>query len=282
MIADVYRQAEGVLVWLGEARPTDCLASRTLHSLADFARQRMKLDEGNDILWLDLFRANELGDTFETTKNGLGGEISCQCHQSAAMSTALSLHEAVNAITTSIWTRPRFERLWVLQEIAPGKIVIFHYGKHSKSIEQLGFAAEVIHASYSHGLGLKWALYEAKHLLKASALLEMVKSLEASHSNSVVLLIRLLGSTSDSLVSVAHDRLFVVRAKANFERVENLEPDDNLQLPELWLRLGVCIFEELSVDIDFLWEKSMVLGVAGTKEKFNYSSLPSWVPDWDH
>lgn len=125
MMAEVCRQAEEVLVRLGEAMDSDCLALWTASSLS----------------FKDVCSAGDLRNHFNSKEVNATKTSICPSCRSTAVHVTCSIAEALNALTKSVWAHPWFQRLWVLQEVFVAQSATFYYGSHTYTLSQLVMAS---------------------------------------------------------------------------------------------------------------------------------------------
>lgn len=136
-VATIYRKAEEVLVWLGESRESDCSAYSTLRFLTDFQK-----DERGRISIVDLVKIASLPAAFEAYKSDTvyGTSHGPQCCVNTP--PLIDLEQSLRSLTDAVWSRPWFDRLWVVQEVAVGPIVTLRFGSHTLKFEHLFHAAD--------------------------------------------------------------------------------------------------------------------------------------------
>lgn len=140
----IYSLAESTKVWMWEPQVSDPLAFWTISFLVDFAR---RLYSSGRYKPLDLFPSDvphEFLRLFSDRLSKSNGIIRCSCCMSSVTYTTsppqVTIEAALFAVL-SIWQRPWFSRLWVIQEIVFGRNCHFYSGHHRIELQVLRTAA---------------------------------------------------------------------------------------------------------------------------------------------
>lgn len=267
MMADVYRKAHEVLVWLGPAGELDALANRTLSYVADICQRQNK-------------NSNLVQDLEELYQNP---------------SRVLSLDPAVTPqqlaeTLLSALDKPYFSRLWPLQEILLARKAFFHTGDFCMPAELWIQAMATLlrmNIPLERDRPLPSVLNSHPQLRRASNRFfdtySMISKTEDSQMGSLVEFIRI---SAHLQCSDPRDRIYAIRALANIETIEKLRPDYDLDLFVLHQRCALAI---LAADgapsnehINSPCCPSILLALAGAQEQLStIEQRPSWVPNFE-
>ena len=272
LMAQIYHQAETVIVWLGEESDTDGLTYRLLTDLATFIKIPFNL-----VLF---------GENYQKL---LQNRITQFLH--------LWLYiwgkdkEKMFEALTSFLLRPWFGRLWVVQEVAFADRAIFHFGKYRMRFRWLYFALRVI-AIYVFDrdtsllrlnalrtvpfMHVTRSTVKRKHLYWRLA--QSVDRFKASNEYKRRLLYDqqievLIGRTLSLKASDPRDHVFALLNLSPFKNGSSFVADYSLDAPSLYKKLAIFCLEEC--------KSARILSLAGVEiHGSEWSSLvPSWVPD---
>lgn len=310
-MGDIYNHAQEVLVWLGEdASPLfchDCVALWTLELMAQFAMGFV--DYGHQrppsvaVEALLPFLGSAQGALL---RNASG--VRCSCGKSFDVNRDHRSSETLLArVANNIWTRPWFQRLWVIQETTKAASVTYHFGQHQISRRKLELAAEIYLASIEN-LSRKYQLYSWKPTIERIWRLLTMEIHCSEFAGQQQNLLHQILQTSDFLATEVHDRsvasrkitagmslmgrcadelhtrgrIYAIRYLANVQSVNELKPDYTLSPTELWKKASIFVLTRFSYreadDPVADYAPTLLLALVGTQER--NAGLPSWVPDF--
>lgn len=274
-IANIYREAEGVLVWLGEARESDCLAFWTLGFLNKF-RNDVKRRYGNPPME-DPRSTSELPAAFNAYNSE--GKYKPSTFPACCLENIgdIDLERCLHSLTQSIWSRLWFDRLWVVQEVAVAQMVTVRFGHHDFGLHDLWHGA-YIHLAEITGGFINPRSCETSILRRCERLLASRETYQRRVHHVHQSLLSTLLATHGLKAKEDHDRIYAVRALAHIESFEELEPDYEIPILELWTRATIVILTEVSpwhVQPYMQYEPpALCLALVGTQR---VPSNPSWV-----
>lgn len=257
-MADIYRSADTVLVWLGAASDSDLLIYET---------------------FLHLTQAKQ--DDQQVVRDFLSDPITIPGSDidEKARKFATALTDALN--------KPYFGRLWPLQELYLGRNATFHAGSFRMAANVWYRALELIFHTQ-----MPLAQVDNPVLLALDALRKPVRRhfdvYSASRHDQFVLpdtaLLRCFRISAHLKCSEPRDRIYGIRAIAGIENVESLVPDYRLDVLTLYKRCALSIIfrRDAKISTDSGHRRcSVTLALAGTQEVLTISDQrPSWVPDF--
>jgi hypothetical protein len=268
VMANIFRNAICVLVWLGEATQGDTLAFAALHANDNWNPLGL---EDEDIPADD-----------ELIQEALEKEPWCPCCRSPLSEADVDADRGYVAVE-ELCDREWFSRLWVYQEVACARAVEVHCGFHHRA--WISFQNFYDPTYYS----IKPSDIEVVSMCRIPT--------PGGFDPSVLL--RLLVVLGEKDCREEQDRIFAIRSIAGLEHVKALEPDYTLPAHELCRRVGVeCL---RNGDFDYLHpgrftthknqnataglplpHVSLLLALASANstedEEHRLQQRPSWVP----
>ena len=203
-MANVFRHATCVLVWLGESTTDDTLAFATLQASDN---------------WLEDELISTNGEHIEA---GLKREPWCPCCKTPLAEAKIDTSLAY-AVVNDLCDREWFSRLWVYQEVACARAVEVHCGFHHCSW-----------VSFDRFPDLEYQSTKPSDI----EIVSMCRIPTPGCFDPSVLL-RLLVVLGEKDCREEQDRVFAIRSIAGLEHVEALEPDYTLSVDEVCLRVAV-------------------------------------------
>lgn len=279
-MADIYRNASEVFVWLGEAQPSDKIAFWTIDFLVWFSKRlKCQLDDYHNfedppeevnirLRWYFNYRRTRWQRLRDT------------CCPSTPISWDFTINDAFECLGRLL-QRPWFSRQWVVQEAALAKSCTMHCGAHRTSMADLLIAARYGYAlnincfdpkarlAKAIDLGL-WArsndflynLIDAWRVGRCSSHKQQFLDAVIEGSNS-------LGARDP------RDRIWALRAMPFAQREARLEADyTRVDLNELYRRFAVSI---LTTPDDGNMSPAVIFALAGKEKRPAGTALPSWV-----
>ena len=209
----IYRQAEAVLVWLGDSYPSDCLVSLALDNLnrlqGNFGFEDLSSGQASRAVGVLI----EAIEAFETHA------IRLHCSQCYGTFT-VSLLEATSVLD-KFWRRQWFHRLWVIQEVAMAASATFFYGEHFIALEDLASAINV-YARLGQFFGKFFGITRSanRESFVVSKVLSFISSSRGQHRAGRHSLLYGVFMTMDSVASNLHDRIYAIRKIAGVVGIE--------------------------------------------------------------
>lgn len=230
MMRDIYHSAVSVMVWLGPANSESDMGVDMVQALLQAKKHQ-----------------DELGDT-----PGLLIAMSQEYRKRIGLPSWTS---EVYEFYASLFQRPWFQRIWIVQEVAVSRHCFLLYG--SKSCDWSDFNDAL---DYANVLGIT---LPQRNVTGINQFRETIHS--AAPRDMLGLLLRFRSFHS----SDPRDKVF---ALCGLTRPLDFEPDYNLTTQEVFTKLAVSFLEnETTLDI---------LSVPKPSETNRLKGLPSWVPDW--
>ena len=276
----IFERAEEVLIWLGEALESDCLAS--------FALRIMDSDELG-LAWggvsLEMVEENQkfVSELFQSFPSS-AVDVLCPHCRSLVESPAQDLFNVLGLF----WARPWFSRLWVIQEAALAASKTFFYGSHSIAAHSLYRAAQNYDGLFPSSTRSRPCTYltqaEAVHFAQLFSLIDSTERSKERPTRCSRLLYTIF-NTQRSLAFEPRDRVYAIRRLAGAQGVDTLLPDYGLKLVELWKRVTIV---ELTIasywplaSSDFQCHSPILaLALLGTQGVARLQGQPSWVPNY--
>ena len=272
IMADIYGKAQEVLVWLGEARESDCLASWTIHLsayLSPESRDEKTMHEPDtQVPHLQLASRGDINN----------GKV-CQCGRK--LSYRFHNRDNLHAVALSIFKRPWFQRMWVIQEVGAARNVAFFYGAHRCRPTQLFSIRNLrqIYMQSSEAGPEQSELLTSTRVDQASVLGTMGGYMTPEWDSPKMSLITFLAETCELKATVPQDRIFALRALTQVQHADALKPDYALPLHALWTHVATFV---LTSEQSEAHEKLFILALAGDYQQAQPDLMPSWVPDFGH
>ncbi|KAK5120535.1 hypothetical protein LTR85_006191 [Meristemomyces frigidus] len=271
IMASVYQQANGVLVWLGPSQDLDALA---------FAAIPKYLDA----------RGGDFEGLWETLEASLLNNSCCPCCSESFDLVQNITAEALLAIGR-VLLRPWFSRLWVVQETHTSARLRDHAavfcGSHHISYVDLRDAAQSIRSDSSPRGTLQLDSKFPRDLLeKITTMWSGANPLDNWFADigewPPSYLLRILAGMSVRNCFNPLDRVYAVRSLMDLGHQASLVPDYTHTPAEVYRRLVIVLFEEFQrrgeSDLDQAWA---LLTLAGTTNSDTTDpNRPSWVHDF--
>lgn len=271
---EVYEQAEEVLVWLGPAKRSDCLAYYLMTILAKMPKSILHVTPvPNEVV--------EAHNRVRRASIEAPGLALCeQCQKSFRIAGWIKCRHAMRSFAD----RPWFSRLWIIQEVFCATRYTVHFGHHvipSKILQDF----ESAYFGYGAGFGLIERIQGAPNqglLIPKLPILGILSN--HSRDDTVSGVLSMMFRIQHARFTDPHDLVFAVRRIARIESAKLLTPDYGMPIQELWKRVATV---ELTADrtgpaYDSLRRsRTAVLAVAGIQRKWSLAESPSWVPDFD-
>jgi hypothetical protein len=243
-MTEIYRQANEVLVWLGECSPAIEVVLKKIPGLQRIFKSAIDKLEG-DCKWDNLLRSthSDLCDYMEP--------YSPQGRQ---------LWAGLNAFHDFAW----WSRAWILQEIVCAKEVRWVCGRFMFDLDRVNWLFKSTHAvsrdprfAAFEGVGN----FPVRHVPKV---LEFRAEFEKDRH-----LLGLLDRGRPSAATDARDKVYAFLGLAQDVAPGTLIPDYRLSPPELYTSVAI-------------WYMSTYrsLEILGFSFPYSEYDLPSWVPDW--
>ncbi|KAK5124719.1 hypothetical protein LTR85_001432 [Meristemomyces frigidus] len=263
IMADVYSSAEHVLVWLGDAQPSDAMA---------FCMAEAMTARRAHLLGVPELQLSELDPLLPS----LSKRASCDCCQEPISWGDDPVAHGIAAIV-QLLQRPWFSRLWVVQEIRVSGSARLFCGSHSITQDTLGDAiCQVDVETEWDDLG-----GDADQWTRLSDQAMVTLQIGEPGLDSLV------GTLCDSAMHGASepgDRVFALRAVCMILDDERFLPDYEVPLSELWKRVVVHHVTTESrrlaqPDMNIACP-SLVLALGGAENQSNEADRLSWVADF--
>nr|XP_023922596.1 uncharacterized protein LOC112034043 [Quercus suber]POE97783.1 heterokaryon incompatibility protein 6, or allele [Quercus suber] len=286
LMASIYRNAEFVLVYLGEHKPEFTLACWTiiwLHKFWFALPECSRAQNFSKVAFLKHFQQYSIGE---------GNHLKCVClekvfqFQWKTESSSERLHEALRAVN-SLLNLAWFGRLWTLQENAVAECSVFQYGQHRITWPIVADAIQVCEG-YAH-CESPFTMQERNVFLRAAhiehVVAQYIQAVNAAGSaKSIQSLLHIMMNTWSLESSCAKDRLNSIKALAFAEHEAGLRLDQKLPISVFWFRVACflltarCAWHCREMHSDNICP-SFVLTLAGFQHSSKDPLLPSWVPD---
>jgi hypothetical protein len=273
----IYEEAEAVLIWLGGIRPSDCLVSFLLGSIA-------MLPEASPSHPDLPFSEEVMVRHDEVRMSSKARPVWRTCDQCEACFSIQGSRISKNALS-EFTSRPWFSRLWVIQEAWCAQDFTMYFGNHhvDRSTIERAFLSMFDAFGVSRDLGLEGD--PAQRIFEEGPLLDLLFSSisKSPESGSAHALFELIIATRHAALTAPHDRVFAIRRLANAHNMEDLKPDYSLPIEELHARVAMVELTEPSYwtqQLDVNRPSPMlVLSLAGVQRRWDDVNGVSWVPD---
>jgi len=271
LMADIYANAQSVLIWLGRGTPeTDAVMAFMKRTGASF-------------------RAREsLAGRFPSRARDLMGEDkSCGAYEDTEIWTLMESDPALE-LAPLVWNRPWFTRRWIIQELAFARKATLHFGTASIEWDHLEAAVEAISHLGGDGSFLQgWLTKHGRmfHLESGGAVrLQRLASIRANMIER-----REKPSADAVFISVASadefecredkDRVFALLGILNYGREKPFKIDYGLPTKDIYEAFAWYCIEhgDMKDCTDMLSYAGLSAHNRVTASTFG---LPSWVPDW--
>ncbi|KAF7192157.1 Heterokaryon incompatibility protein 6, OR allele [Pseudocercospora fuligena] len=279
MMAQIYSEADEVLIWLGEAELTDAEFFWFLSRCSE-THKRVEADRG----WMYDRGVRDFGSLdpkpYYPVLPVQGAVLSCPCCSVPFILQSDSLDKAAKSFA-AFWNKPWFKRLWVVQECALAKVAAMFCGPHRISMLRFIEAIQFLHYFY-----IMWPFGNPDNDLcrqKCYAQLSTLNFPASSCGNAASQLLYVVSSSQDRSTRDPRDRLHAIRGMCN--EIEPLlpQPDYNMTPGKLWTDLSTLLLtraehwkDSKSFDMP---HATFVIVLAGL-QTISRHSLPSWVLDF--
>jgi Heterokaryon incompatibility protein (HET) len=260
LMAEIYKQADRGLIWLGEKSDKDRLAFRTLHLLDSF---------------FDWYEGVAANDSSLRKEPSLARDLFVVESKIREFDISKEMWACLNRF----FQRPWFRRVWVIQEIvfvAQSRLpTLVLCGNANLSWEELARVAKGItslgfHFQYGDG-----NLQDLGYM--AIQLMENLRNVSTDHPSRRPL--TMLQFTRESGATDPRDRIFALYGLLSHDEANDrlLLPDYSKDVQDVYINVAIhslrstntlCLLQSLP------WTLPQNGGFGGI------SSLPSWVPDW--
>ncbi|KKY36788.1 putative heterokaryon incompatibility protein [Diaporthe ampelina] len=279
MMAEIYKSAVSVIVWLGPASHDSSLAFKCIQNMSSIAN-----DVPNDVL--SRLGLHE-GDSPETAQAIFNSKLS----EERQADLAAGIAELGKAVTSSLppaeelaalenlFTRSWWTRVWTLQEVVLNSAVIYKCGDAKATENDMFHAASVwleISSRDSRYQSSKWHLLTVIETKEEFYKDDDSKEKETENDSEMPSALQLL-----NLVKIYHSR----QSSQPVDRIYGLlglasNADKHLQ-PD-YSKSTESVFTDFAVDCLSLYESLTFLIKAGINcpKVQQHLNLPSWVPNW--
>ena len=271
MMAQIFRTAATVQVWLGEATPRDTLAFWMIECVLDY-------------VWSTDYPEYSYGSFTAHYKRWLKshkGKIRDQINLFGRGDPNALEIECFNAIA-ALSARSWFSRLWVIQEVTLAQDVLVRCGH--LAIPLMDLRQFII--TY-HDRGEDWI---NKAILCDDAYMKSVGIFMRLEDMTVFLpkytpaerLLWFLGTLDGFGVSDKRDFVYAMRDLVFLEPTQCLLPNYNITLAQLWQEVAVFLLgatAELHVGRDPSDNIFSILALPAVQGQSRIAQLPSWIPD---
>ncbi|KAK5126138.1 hypothetical protein LTR85_011493 [Meristemomyces frigidus] len=275
LMARIFSQAEEVLVWLGEATEADHVAFRVIKFLEHTRLQTLVASELHDVN-MDA----GLEAVFNDHMLPVLSDSICPCCSQRIDWREDGLSHAFNTLT-SVWEKPWFQRLWVVQEVALANTATVYAGSCRVNFTSLEFAA-ISHSMHIDSQPRGTSDQQRKAIRHAIVVIWLITRLMRQSPQAPQTVLEMLLATYDLCTSEPRDRLFAIRSIV--KGTGTILPDYSLSLPELYRRLAVSILSDRAFEAvdrsQHMACPSVVLALVGTQETHTSADHISWVPDF--
>ena len=241
MMGEIYSEATEVMVWLGAEGDIEHLSQ---------------------LSW-----AIECLQTYEGSKSV--GYIQDFLVGQATNGKQPSLAEKGFSGLLQLWCRPWFERLWVRQEVALAKGVVFHCGSNMISAAKLAKACEIqLQAAYHvlsgevNGKWTGWVPATAKafsQLTRAHELFELVESTQPRRIYEREDLLNIFRFSFNLKAKEGCDRLYAIYHLSSAATKGIFSPVNKLTIDRLWQELAVYLLSDVAA-----WNESQTPSIKDT------------------
>jgi len=266
MMGDIYRQAEEVLVWLGDAQESDAAAFWMINFLHDFENRHE----------VNIYTAGLLHRAFSDQLSIAHGQLHCTCCHLSADHVPQILTAALKPLA-SFWRRPWFNPLWVLQEVVLASSSTYYCGSHSTSSTSVG-AASSVHYSCVMRVGASEEEQQANE-----AVMHICHCVDRHGRRDLG---NMLIETFRRECTEPRDQIYaigsIVKSGSSAER-DMLRPNYSISLHRLWTTVAMCW---LSSNLSLFFnpnasdDRTLVLALPGLQCDADRRGLPSWTPNF--
>jgi hypothetical protein len=259
-MAQIFRNAECVLVWLGEGNAEIHAGIETIRRLADSA---WKYGLSSD---RPLHRAVQLTDNLWDKNNGISAALlrfSCDID-----------YTSLNAFFAQAW----FDRLWVVQEFVLASRVEILNCHDLLSYEEVILAVAICFLLYRHPTAHRLL---ARQFFKIT---QLMIDRENFHRNKIEFdLLKGLRFHGRRLCTLDLDRVYGTLALVSTGPGLDLEIDYSISVETLFIRLALEYLKNGNLKILHYIrgcpKKILAIGISPSSGNVPGPTLPSWVPD---
>lgn len=262
IMSRIYSQAEEVLAWLGESKPTDVLAFWAVKALA------MSLEKGKS---LDIYTPKQaqvlLVETLRGEAEKARSTLRCPCCDESIPNGSEGSVRTLDAVQSirKLMRRPYFDRLWPVQEVALSNAVTYYCGQHHIEFGCLYWIVELLCQT-------QLCLPTFSIRLGQFSLLENACRVRSSVLETII-------ETAEFAVSEPRDRIFAIRPLTSETDDALLIPDYTIALDELWRRTALCSLHSKPTSRHSDAHDCLALSLAGYSHDSPSQLRWSWVPD---
>ncbi|KAI9690722.1 MAG: hypothetical protein M1820_009874 [Bogoriella megaspora] len=264
MMGDIYREADKVLVSLGEADPTDCYAFWSIAMVGESGSCKYGLPEDHGP-YLDDGMDDLMNKTSDKSIARVAPEtLFSRWLENLQQERYYTMWETI----TLLLRRPYFFRLWPYQEILlPGQGRTWYFsGEHY-------VAGPAMHKLAKRCLNLLGS-GDLTHDVSHQRFQRLMKRDKRPRKQ---VLIKVLLDTASMKATEPLDRIYAVRALMRQEDARFLAPDYSVKATDLWKKVAQRCMETSTPD-------ALLLSLAGCQRCMpppsEFSNLPSWLPDF--
>ncbi|KAF2139895.1 uncharacterized protein K452DRAFT_253498 [Aplosporella prunicola CBS 121167] len=241
LMKQIYQEADGVVVWLGDETKTSPLGFDLLHRIANSPKVLHAAQSQRSILVEDMAEA------------GLPAPYSQDW-------------KAIDAIFWRAW----YSRVWIIQEITLARRATVICGREKLAWNDLINAASLLNKS---GLIMLVDVDPAPALTTAGYAngYHAQNNNSSSGSNSGLPLLSLLVWTRASQATQRVDKVYGLLGLSQDASALGIQPDYTISATELYIKIAVQHLSTGSLD---------VLSAVTDEYWRTRSNLPTWVPDW--
>ena len=260
MMAQIFRRAASVQIWLGDATPSDKLAFWMIQCVADYQSHNItfKNDHRSFVehhkLWIVYYDAEDQIDTFSFPDVGA-------CFKATAM------------LSRKSW----FHRLWVIQELAVARNAYFRCGQLIVDLTDLLIFARSIHTW--GGIELSDAVLRDEEFVESARIFQRLCEVagQDKRQNMGLLddrtpaerLCKLLPVITELNTFDQRDIIYATRELVAPGSTQYLLPNYNISLAQLWRNVAAFLLNTVTEP----------QALPSMQEGSRITQLPSWVPD---
>jgi hypothetical protein len=215
LMANIYRNAECVLVWLGEGNQEAHTGIERIRELASSA-------------WKYGLQYDDLFNKWQEVESKLAGGPDAITAALAQLSSQVKLH-TINAFFTQDW----FQRLWVVQEYVSASRVEFYNGINVLTHQELSLAVVLVFVL------LRLSNPTLEHKEDFEEIVMMILQRGSSHILKPLKLLTLLRLYYRRLYTLDHDRIYALSALASADPGSELEVDYSVAVGEVSASFGL-------------------------------------------
>ena len=280
MMAEIFRGASCVDVWLGDATPSNTLAFWTMRCVAaDYPYRNRKINRENFVAHFERWRQeheHEIHDLLDTRTIGRDvHDLELECFSAFA---ALSL-------------KPWFHRLWVVQEVALAFRARLLCGPSSMDFEDVRRLMHIYNTNERNFLHEKTIRSDDYH--KATTIFRRLWMVTDNARDSDIQtvwgslgqtpaerFVQLLSDVYNLGVSEKRDIVYATRELFFSEPTDDLLPDYNITLTQLWHDVAIFVLHAVSAVHCKPRNLLSILAISALQRDARHPHLPSWVPDF--